>query len=191
MSDKPIEPDDDFEAMLEESFRREAKPLKVGDKVRALVVQVGRQNLILDLGEGRDGLMDLAELASAKEPIEAREGDEIEGWVVKVTDRVAEVCLTLDRAFQSRAGLEEAMASGLPVACSRLPALKEVGGDAVALADPANEPEFAALLRAILTEPERAARQARLGLERARSLTWRASAEATAAILRSVARPPA
>jgi small subunit ribosomal protein S1 len=115
VSDKPIEPDDDFEKMLEESFSRESKPLKVGEKVRATVVQVGRQNLILDLGEGRDGLMDLGELSSGDEDREARAGDEIEGYVLNVKDRVAEIGFTLDRALQGRAGLEEALQSGLPV----------------------------------------------------------------------------
>jgi small subunit ribosomal protein S1 len=115
VADDPIDPDDDFAAMLDASFEQGNNLPRVGEKISATIVQVGRQNLILDLGSGRDGLLDLAEIATSKEPIEANEGDVIEGYVLRITDRIVEVGLSLDRAHQGRAGVEEAHRSGLPI----------------------------------------------------------------------------
>jgi glycosyltransferase involved in cell wall biosynthesis len=65
----------------------------------------------------------------------------------------------------------EAMASGGPVVTTRLSALPEVGGDAVAYC----EPEAASIARAIsslLDDPDARARLRDAGLERAATFTW-------------------
>jgi len=72
----------------------------------------------------------------------------------------------------------EAMACGTPVVSTHDPAVLEVGGDAVAYAQPA---EFAAVLARVLADPD-SWRQA--GLERARAFSWQQTARATVAVYR-------
>ncbi|MHB8469182.1 MAG: glycosyltransferase family 4 protein [Gaiellaceae bacterium] len=74
----------------------------------------------------------------------------------------------------------EAMASGTPVVATPDPAVREVGGDAVAYAAPA---DFAATLARVLADPEP---WSRAGLERAAEFTWEATARATVAVYREV-----
>ena len=72
------------------------------------------------------------------------------------------------------------MACGTPVVATPDPAVREVGGDAVAYAKPG---EFAATLARVLAEPEP---WAQAGLARARMYSWARTAEATAAAYRRV-----
>jgi glycosyltransferase involved in cell wall biosynthesis len=72
----------------------------------------------------------------------------------------------------------EAMASGTPVISTPDPAVREVGGDAVAYAEPA---EFAATVVRVLADP---APWAKAGLERAASLSWNETARRTVAVYR-------
>jgi glycosyltransferase involved in cell wall biosynthesis len=81
----------------------------------------------------------------------------------------------------------EAMACGLPVACSDLPSLREVTGGAAVLADPADEAGFARALCGILTDTDEADRLARRGLRRARAFSWDDAARRTADVLRRIA----
>ena len=73
----------------------------------------------------------------------------------------------------------EAMARGVPVACSDSSSLPEVAGDAALLFDPRNEAQIAAAITRLLFEPGLAARLSERGLERAREFSWRRSAALT------------
>jgi glycosyltransferase involved in cell wall biosynthesis len=75
----------------------------------------------------------------------------------------------------------EAMARGVPVACSNTSSLPEVAGDAALLFDPHDQAEIAVVLRRLLEEPDQARRLAARGIERAREFTWARSAELTLA----------
>ncbi len=75
----------------------------------------------------------------------------------------------------------EAMARGLPVACSGRGALAEVAGDAALLFDPERPAEIARAIETILGDEREAERLRALGLERARRFTWSAAARATLA----------
>jgi len=84
-------------------------------------------------------------------------------------------------AFPTRAegfGLPvlEAMARGVPVACSDLPVLREVAGDAAVTFDPDDPAGTAAAIRAAI---ERREELARAGRERAARFTWDQTAAAT------------
>jgi glycosyltransferase involved in cell wall biosynthesis len=81
----------------------------------------------------------------------------------------------------------EAMASGLPVACSDLPSLREVAGGAALHAAPADEAGFAASVREILCDGATAAGLAERGIARARAFSWTRAARETAAVLHEVA----
>ncbi len=70
----------------------------------------------------------------------------------------------------------EAMASGTPVVATPDPAVREVGGDAVTYAEPA---QFAEALARVLADP---APWAKAGLERAAGLSWRETARRTVAV---------
>jgi glycosyltransferase involved in cell wall biosynthesis len=73
----------------------------------------------------------------------------------------------------------EAMARGVPVACSNASSLPEVAGDAALLFDPREENAIAAALERLLCDPVEAERLRALGLERARQFTWERTAQGT------------
>ena len=115
-----------------------------------------------------------------------RRGADLRGFVAKeelvrlTQEAAALVFPTLHEGF----GLPvaEAMACGTPVVASPDPAVREVGGDAIAYATPG---ELADMLRRVLDDP---GRWERAGIERARSLSWRHTAELTAAVYREALR---
>jgi len=73
----------------------------------------------------------------------------------------------------------EAMARGVPVACSNASSLPEVAGAAALLFDPRDQHQIAQVLTRLLGEPELRERLRALGTERARSFTWERSARLT------------
>lgn len=74
--------------------------------------------------------------------------------------------------------LLEAMASGVPVVHTDVPALVEVAGGAAITVPRGDAHALAAGLRDVLGSPARAADLIRQGRDRAREFTWRAAAEA-------------
>ncbi len=73
----------------------------------------------------------------------------------------------------------EAMAAGIPVACSDIPPLREVAGDAALYFDPLNEDAIAASIERVMSDPHLRDRLAQAGRERARPFTWERCAEQT------------
>ncbi len=85
----------------------------------------------------------------------------------------------------------EAMACGCPVVCSGTTSLPEVVGDAALRVDPLDVESIADGLRRLLEEPTLAADLGVRGRARAEQLTWRATAEQTAAVYaRAIAERP-
>ena len=82
----------------------------------------------------------------------------------------------------------EAMAAGVPTACSSIPPLREVAGDAALLFDPLNEDAIAEALERIVSDEGLRARLAVAGPERARGFTWQRAAELTLAALVEVTK---
>ncbi len=76
----------------------------------------------------------------------------------------------------------EAMACGTPVVATPDPAVREVGGDAVAYAEPDG---LADALARVLDDP---CPWTRAGIERARAFSWEATARATVAVYREALR---
>jgi len=74
----------------------------------------------------------------------------------------------------------EAMACGTPVVATHDPAVREVGGDAIAYAEPR---EFAAAVTRVLADPQP---WADAGLERARTFSWERTAKTTVGVYREV-----
>ena len=112
------------------------------------------------------------------------EGAELRGFVskeelVRLTQEAAALLFpTRHEGF----GLPvaEAMAAGTPVVATPDPAVREVGGDAVAYATPG---EFAATLARVLADPEP---WRRAGLDRSRTLSWERTAAETVRVYREL-----
>jgi glycosyltransferase involved in cell wall biosynthesis len=66
----------------------------------------------------------------------------------------------------------EAMAAGLPIACSDIPPLREVAGDAALFFDPLSEEAIASALDRIVTDAPLRAQLSQAGPERARGFSW-------------------
>jgi glycosyltransferase involved in cell wall biosynthesis len=75
----------------------------------------------------------------------------------------------------------EAMARGVPVACSNRSSLPEVAGDAALLFDPEDVQAIRSALERLLRDADLAARLGEAGRARAATFTWRRTAELTAA----------
>jgi glycosyltransferase involved in cell wall biosynthesis len=73
----------------------------------------------------------------------------------------------------------EAMARGVPVACSARGSLAEVAGDAALLFDPESPRAIAAAIEEVLGNSATAERLRRAGLEQARCFSWETAARAT------------
>jgi glycosyltransferase involved in cell wall biosynthesis len=73
----------------------------------------------------------------------------------------------------------EAMARGVPVACSNASSLPEVAGDAALLFDSRREPEIAAALLRLMNDEQLRARLIHLGRLRAERFTWARAAQLT------------
>ena len=75
----------------------------------------------------------------------------------------------------------EAMAHGVPVACSNVSALPEVAGDAALLFDPERQEEVTGAIRRLLEDRALAARLIERGHERVASFTWERTGAASLA----------
>jgi glycosyltransferase involved in cell wall biosynthesis len=75
----------------------------------------------------------------------------------------------------------EAMARGVPVACSNASSLPEVAGDAALLFDPHDEAAIAAAMQRVLANSTEVDRLRARGLARAQEFTWERTARATLA----------
>jgi glycosyltransferase involved in cell wall biosynthesis len=79
--------------------------------------------------------------------------------------------------------LVEAMASGVPIACSNRSSLPEVAGDAAVYFNPESVEEMAAALEQLLTESELQKNLVERGLKRAKLFSWAECARKTVAAL--------
>jgi glycosyltransferase involved in cell wall biosynthesis len=75
----------------------------------------------------------------------------------------------------------EAMARGVPVACSNASSLPEVAGEAAILFDPHDEAAIAAAIESLLSPSPEVTRLRAAGLERVAQFTWERTAELTLA----------
>ena len=80
----------------------------------------------------------------------------------------------------------EAMACGVPVVASRIPAHEEVLGEAAELAPLDDPAAWADCLRALAADPDRRAVRIRAGRERVESFSWARTADQTVAVYRKL-----
>ena len=82
----------------------------------------------------------------------------------------------------------EAMACGVPVACSNVSSIPEVGGDAVVLFDPYQEDSIEQAIRVLMSDSALRVQCVRRGLERSKSFGWPMIAARTVDVLRRVGK---
>jgi small subunit ribosomal protein S1 len=75
---------DDFSALLGASLEAAEKTFAVGDKVRAEILAVGREDAQVALGPGREGVVASADFADAEGRRTVQAGDEIDLYVTSV-----------------------------------------------------------------------------------------------------------
>ena len=73
----------------------------------------------------------------------------------------------------------EALAAGIPTACSDIPVLREVAGDSALFFDPLDEDTIATALERVTTDSATRGRLAEAGAARARGFTWERTALST------------
>jgi glycosyltransferase involved in cell wall biosynthesis len=81
----------------------------------------------------------------------------------------------------------EAMACGVPVACSRAASLPEIAGDAACFFDPTNDEDIERAMAQLLFDPAARDDYRLRGLQRAASFDWRRTARQTLDVLREQA----
>ncbi len=82
----------------------------------------------------------------------------------------------------------EAMAAGLPVACSDIPPLREVADGAAVFFDPASTEAIREGMKTVLGDLARREQIVASGLEKAKGCTWQRAAEQTLAVLLDAGR---
>jgi len=80
----------------------------------------------------------------------------------------------------------EAMASGVPVACSNTSSLPEISGHAALHFDPTNVQSIVIILRSLLTDPDLCAELRQRGLKQAAQFSWRKVAAETRGVYDSL-----
>jgi glycosyltransferase involved in cell wall biosynthesis len=157
---------DDY-LLLVGAVERRKDPLLAADAAR----EVGRRLVVA--GPERDRAL-VAELRAR--------GADVRGFVPsgEIVRLVQEAAALVFPTRHEGFGLPvlEAMACGTPVVATPDPAVREVGGDAIAYAEPG---EFAARLAGVLADPEP---WSQAGLVRARAFSWEETARATVRVYR-------
>jgi alpha-1,3-rhamnosyl/mannosyltransferase len=81
----------------------------------------------------------------------------------------------------------EALAAGIPTACSNIDPLRTLAGEAAALFDPEDEGAMAAALRRVVLNADARARLSEAGPAQASKFSWRQAARETMAALEEAA----
>ncbi len=115
MVDRLEDGEESFAELFEQSQKAPPRTVRPGEKVVGTVVQVGEKRALLDLGGGLDGMIEHAELAEPGEKPAIKVGDQVEGYVLRLEGRVAELGKTAGKGAGGRLALEEAYESGVPV----------------------------------------------------------------------------
>jgi glycosyltransferase involved in cell wall biosynthesis len=154
------------------------KNLSVLIETLALIAPEDRPMLVI-AGHGTDdGILDAAALAAGVSNsvrlLGRRTVEELNGLYALAA------CLVLPTLHEGF-GLPvlEAMARSLPVACSDIPALREVGGDAALYFNPREPTQIAARIAELTADGPLTSRLRELGRARAGAFSWQAAAAGT------------
>lgn len=153
------------------------EPRKGMDVLVDAVAQLDDVALVI-AGQPGWGAIDLVRLAADRGLRDVRVLGKVTDAELATALRGARVLAVPSLAEGFGLPLLEAMAMGVPVVHTDVPALAEVADGAGMIVPRGDAPALANALRTVLDNPERAAELTKLGRERARTFTWRAAAEA-------------
>jgi small subunit ribosomal protein S1 len=110
--------DDTFAALFESQApqKRRARALRIGDKLEAIVVRVGKDSVFVELDDKQQAFIDTAELRSPEGEIDIKEGDTLSARVVEID--LAQGLVRLGRSLGkpgSLAAIEQAKASQIAI----------------------------------------------------------------------------
>src|SRR5262245_28588963 len=112
--EKPtVPPAEDFATLLEQDVARKA--YTVGQIARGVVVQIGPQEVYLDIGAKSEATIPTAELHDEAGALNVKVGDTLEATVVKATADGIILSRRLLKGAQAMEQLETAYRSGIPV----------------------------------------------------------------------------
>ena len=103
-----------FADLLESYSPGKKEELQVGDKVKGEIISIGKESVFVDTGAKTDGVVDTEELLDDKGEMHFTEGDELELYVVSVTEHE----IRLSKALSGVGGisvLRDAFEAGVPV----------------------------------------------------------------------------
>jgi len=106
-----------FASLFEQSApTKRAKAVRVGQRVKAVVIQVGQESVFVEIDGKTQAFLEAADLRNEEGEITVKEGDTVEANVVEVNDAqgIVRLARTMGRP-NNAAGLEQARAAGLPV----------------------------------------------------------------------------
>jgi len=112
--------ENDFEALLKELEKTEqavaARP-KVGDRVQGTIIEIGDEQLFVDIGGKAEATMDIANLRDAEGQVSKAVGDAIEASVTGIDSETGNLVLGNRHGRQAHGSeqLEAAFHSGTPV----------------------------------------------------------------------------
>jgi small subunit ribosomal protein S1 len=107
-----------FASLFEQQARVPTKQrgVRVGESVQAMVIQVGRESVFVELGGKRQGFLDIEDFRASDGTVAVKEGDKVTAQVLEIDGRTGTIRLgrSLGRATNLGA-IEQARAAGLPV----------------------------------------------------------------------------
>ena len=105
---------EDFAQMLDESEKKAAGEVKVGDKVSGVIAKIDGENAFVDFGGRGEGLIRTSELMGKDGELLLKVGDPIEAFASSVGDEVV-LSSVVSRAEGNTDALYQAYKSGMPV----------------------------------------------------------------------------
>ena len=112
---QPVDDTEDFEDLFEHMQGKPQRFIEPGQPIRGTVLHVGEGSAVLDLGGRLEGLMDLAGLIGPDGKPTIRVGDRVDGFALRVRNRIVEVGRTIGKGMVSKHMIEEARETGVPV----------------------------------------------------------------------------
>jgi len=113
MTERP-EDEKSFEELLEAYEKGESQEIRVGERIQAKVLSIGRESVFVDTGSKMDGVVDKAELLDESGGLSCKVGDILDLYVVSFTE--SEVRLSRALSGAGNLGLlKEAFDEGIPV----------------------------------------------------------------------------
>jgi small subunit ribosomal protein S1 len=112
--DKDTKPDENFADLIEQYTVQSGENIRIGEKIKGKVIDIGKEELFIDTGTKVDGVVDLKELLDDNGEMPYEKGDTIELFVVAADEGE----IRLSRAISGVGGrhlLEEAYRNRMPI----------------------------------------------------------------------------